>query len=46
MPLIMDDGLDMDELFGEEPTITLPPVPTAKGLVQRVEDLRLSGCCT
>lgn len=42
----MDDGLDMDDLFGEEPVMSFAPAPPAKGLVQRVEEMRLGGCCT
>lgn len=42
MPLIMDDGLD--DLFGEGPTLQLPEsIP--KGLLQRVDEQNLSGCC-
>ena len=42
MPLIMDDGLD--DLFGEGPPLQLPePVP--RGLLQRVDDVTLGGCC-
>lgn len=45
MPLIMDDGIDMDDLFGDEAPLQLPPTPPAKGLLQRVDESRLSGCC-
>ena len=45
MPLIMDDGLDMDDLFGDAPPLQLSPTPPAKGLLQRVDESRLSGCC-
>ncbi|KAI9825559.1 MAG: mediator complex subunit [Phylliscum demangeonii] len=46
MPLLMDDELDIDELFGE-PTLALTPVlpPPPKGLAQRLDDLRTIGCC-
>ncbi|KAH0564742.1 hypothetical protein GP486_001870 [Trichoglossum hirsutum] len=40
----MEDSLDMDDLFGEGPTIPPPPAPTAKGLIQRLDELRSSGC--
>ena len=40
--MMMDDGLD--ELFGDAPPLNIPP-PTPKGLLQHVDDLRLSGCC-
>ena len=46
MPFIMDDGIDMDDLFGEEPVMTLSPLAPGKGLVQRVEEMRLSSCCS
>ncbi|MCJ1266503.1 mediator complex subunit [Lobaria immixta] len=39
---MMDD--DLDELFGDAPQLQLPP-PVSKGLLQCVDDLRLSGCC-
>ncbi|KAI9840522.1 MAG: mediator complex subunit [Thelocarpon superellum] len=42
----MDGGLDMNELFGEEPPPSVPPAPIRKGLSPRIEELRLSGCCT
>ncbi len=45
MPLIMDDRLDIDDLFGDAAALQLPPTPPAKGLLQRVEESRLSGCC-
>lgn len=40
--MMMDDGLD--ELFGDAPQLQLPP-QISKGLLQCVDDLRLSGCC-
>ncbi|KAF4633171.1 hypothetical protein G7Y89_g4945 [Cudoniella acicularis] len=40
MPLIMDDEMDMDELFGDGATR-----PPSKELHARVDDLRRSGCC-
>lgn len=40
--MMMDD--DLDELFGDAPQLQLPP-PVSKGLLQCVDDLRLSGCC-
>lgn len=45
MPLVMDDGLDMDDLFGDAAPLQLPLAPPAKGLLQRVDESRLSGCC-
>ncbi|KAI9759075.1 MAG: mediator complex subunit [Chaenotheca gracillima] len=41
----MDDGLDMDELFGEGASLAPPLMPAPKGLVQRIEEQRSSGCC-
>ncbi|KAI9804371.1 MAG: mediator complex subunit [Piccolia ochrophora] len=41
----MDDEIDYDDLFGEEPALPLPPPPTAKGLLARVDELRTTGCC-
>lgn len=38
----MDDGLD--DLFGEAPPLQLPE-PLPKGLLQRADELSLSGCC-
>ncbi|KAH0544055.1 hypothetical protein FGG08_001673 [Glutinoglossum americanum] len=42
--LTMDDSLDMDDLFGEGPTLPPAPAPAAKGLIQRLDELRASGC--
>ena len=39
---MMDDGLD--DLFGDAPPLQIPP-PLPKGLLQTIDDLRLSGCC-
>lgn len=41
MPMMMDDGLD--DLFGDAPPLHVPP-PLPKGLLQHMDDLRLSGC--
>ncbi|KAI9801030.1 MAG: hypothetical protein M1825_003565 [Sarcosagium campestre] len=41
----MDDGLDYDDLFGDEPTIAISSPPIAPSLSQRVDELRTSGCC-
>ncbi|KZF26413.1 hypothetical protein L228DRAFT_257858 [Xylona heveae TC161] len=45
MPLMMDDALDMADLFGDAQPLQLPPLPPAKGLLQRLDEMRLSGCC-
>lgn len=42
MPLVMDDGLD--DLFGEAAPLQLPE-PLSKGLLQRIDELSLGGCC-
>ena len=39
--LIMDDGLD--DLFGDDAPLQLPE-PLPKGLLQRIDELYLSGC--
>ncbi|KKK26961.1 mediator of RNA polymerase II transcription subunit 16 [Aspergillus rambellii] len=46
----MEDGINVDDLFGESaslelalPTTTAPP--TTKGLAQRLDEMRLVGCC-
>ena len=41
MPMIMEH--DLDDLFVDAPLPISRPLP--KGLLQRVDDLRLSGCC-
>lgn len=40
--MMTDD--DLDDLFVDAPQLHLPP-PVSKGLLQCVDDLRLSGCC-
>lgn len=47
MPLIMEDSIDVDELFGDPTSLELglgDAAPTIKGLPQRIDELRLSGC--
>lgn len=47
MPLMMDDNIDVDDLFGDPGSLELglhSPSP-AKGLPQRLDELRLLGCC-
>lgn len=46
MPLMMDDDMDMDDLFGEGGGLSLPtrPAPTRE-LHQRLDELRAGGCC-
>ncbi|KAL4809606.1 mediator of RNA polymerase II transcription subunit 16 [Aspergillus unguis] len=49
MPLIMEDGINVDDLFGESTSLELG-LPTgtatsAKGLAQRLDEMRLVGCC-
>jgi len=46
MPLIMDHGINMDDLFGESGSFELGLSPaTPKGLAQRLDEMRLLGCC-
>lgn len=46
MPLIMDHGINVDDLFGEPGSLELGLSPTApKGLAQRLDEMRLLGCC-
>ncbi|KAL4941327.1 hypothetical protein BDV06DRAFT_229775 [Aspergillus oleicola] len=49
MPLIMEDGINVDDLFGESTSLELglPPGTTTstKGLAQRLDEMRLVGCC-
>ncbi|TVY15907.1 Mediator of RNA polymerase II transcription subunit 16 [Lachnellula arida] len=42
----MDDGMDMDDLFGDAADLSLPTrPPPSKELHQRVDELRGGGCC-
>ncbi|KAL4893963.1 mediator complex, subunit Med16 [Aspergillus ambiguus] len=47
MPMIMEDGINMDDLFGESASLELGLTPTAstRGLPQRLDEMRLLGCC-
>lgn len=47
MPLMMDQDLDEDELFGQEPILGLPdrPGPASSALAQLLEIRRQTGCC-
>ncbi|KAF5859321.1 mediator complex subunit [Aspergillus alliaceus] len=50
MPMIMDGGLNVDDLFGESGSLELglPSTTTnasSKGLAQRLDEMRLLGCC-
>lgn len=49
MPLIMDEGINVDDLFGEAHSLDLglPPaasLPATKGLAQCLDEMRLLGC--
>ncbi|OJD18828.1 hypothetical protein AJ78_01160 [Emergomyces pasteurianus Ep9510] len=47
MPMIMEDSIDVDDLFGDPTSLELGlegAAPTIKGLPQRLDELRLSGC--
>ncbi|KAG2022076.1 hypothetical protein GB937_004170 [Aspergillus fischeri] len=48
MPLIMEDGINVDDLFGEPGSLELglsPSTPSPRGLAQRLDEMRLIGCC-
>lgn len=47
MPLIMEDGIDVDDLFGEPNSLELglPAASPIKGLAQCLDEMRLLGCC-
>ncbi|KAL4782995.1 mediator of RNA polymerase II transcription subunit 16 [Aspergillus varians] len=50
MPLIMEDGINVDDLFGESASLELglptsTSTPSTKGLAQRLDEMRLAGCC-
>jgi mediator of RNA polymerase II transcription subunit 16 len=47
---MMEDGINVDDLFGENASLDLglPPgnsTVSAKGLAQRLDEMRLLGCC-
>lgn len=42
---MMDEDMDMDDLFGEGAGLSMPLRPPSKELYQRVDELRRSGCC-
>ncbi|KAI9775375.1 MAG: mediator complex subunit [Candelina submexicana] len=42
MPMTMD--MNMDDLFGDAQSL-LAPIPVARGLLERLDELRLTGCC-
>jgi|GraSoiStandDraft_27_1057306.scaffolds.fasta_scaffold418005_1 mediator of RNA polymerase II transcription subunit 16 len=45
--MMMEEGLDVDDLFGGPSSLELglAPAPATKGLAQRLDELRLLGCC-
>ena len=47
MPLIMEEGLDVDDLFGDPNSLDLglSTAQPTKGLAQRLDEMRLLGCC-
>lgn len=47
MPMMMDDGINVDDLFGEPASLELglPTTTSTKGLAQRLDELRSLGCC-
>ena len=40
----MDDSLDIDDLFADDGALSLPQASISKGLIQKVDELRLLGC--
>ncbi|KAL2067489.1 hypothetical protein VTL71DRAFT_1914 [Oculimacula yallundae] len=45
MPMMMDDEMNMDDLFGDGGGLNLPSRPPSKELHQRLDELRAGGCC-
>ncbi|CAG8331554.1 unnamed protein product [Penicillium salamii] len=47
MPLIMEEGINVDDLFGEPNSLELglPSASPIKGLAQCLDEMRLLGCC-
>jgi len=45
MPLMMDDDMEMDDLFGDGGGLALPSQPPTKELYQRVDEMRGGGAC-
>lgn len=47
MPMIMEEGIDVDDLFGDPTSLELglPSTSMTKGLAQRLDEMRLVGCC-
>lgn len=46
MPLIMEEGINVDDLFGEPNSLELGlPASPIKGLAQCLDEMRLLGCC-
>ncbi|KAL2832149.1 mediator complex, subunit Med16 [Aspergillus cavernicola] len=50
MPLIMEDGINVDDLFGESGPLELglhtgTPTASTKGLSQRLDEMKQVGCC-
>ena len=43
MPMTMED--DLDDLFGEAPPPVLASNFPSSGLLQRIDDMRINGCC-
>lgn len=46
MPLIMEEGINVDDLFGEPNSLELglSAAPPTKGLAQCLDEMRLLGC--
>lgn len=42
---MMDEDMDIDDLFGEGAGLSLPSRPPTKELYQRIDEMRAGGCC-
>ncbi|RKF72818.1 Mediator of RNA polymerase II transcription subunit 16 [Golovinomyces cichoracearum] len=45
MPLMMEGGMDIDDLFGDVSGLSLSTRPSIREISQRVDELRTGGCC-
>jgi mediator of RNA polymerase II transcription subunit 16 len=45
MPLMMDEDMDMEELFGDGADLSMPSQQPSRELYGRVDEMRRGGCC-
>ncbi|POS87746.1 hypothetical protein EPUL_001131 [Erysiphe pulchra] len=45
MPLMMEADMDIDDLFGDGTGLSFSAQPPTKELFQRIDELRIGGCC-